>query len=422
MNIVGMKMERLMVIADDFTGALDTGVQFAQHGAITKVMTTARSMDSSLNSEIQVIVVNSETRHLSPEDAYKTVYRIASAGLRAGVGYFYKKTDSGLRGNIGAELSAVMDAVHADNLQFFPSFPKMNRTTVNGILNIDGLPVAESVFGKDLFEPVTKSSVKEIILSQTDKPVYEHTDVSTADSREGIHVFDSRSDADLSDGGASLGKKGLYLSAGCAGFAPVLAGILGLHGSPLPVPKLEAKLMVVCGSLNPVTVQQVTEAEQSGMHRLTLSAEQKVNPECFANDCGRLAEECMEVLRQSGCCIVDVGDSDCSSAAQYVQKHNLTVHDLRMNIATSLGAMARSVFDLGFDSTMMCIGGDTLQAIVEALGIFEITPICEIMQGVPLSVINYKGKEYHLLTKSGGFGNPDLLRRLFAMMSSRRSA
>lgn len=32
-------MVKLLIIADDFTGALDTGVKFAKQGAVTKVVT-----------------------------------------------------------------------------------------------------------------------------------------------------------------------------------------------------------------------------------------------------------------------------------------------------------------------------------------------------------------------------------------------
>ena len=32
-------MVKLLIIADDFTGALDTGVQFSAHGAVTSVIT-----------------------------------------------------------------------------------------------------------------------------------------------------------------------------------------------------------------------------------------------------------------------------------------------------------------------------------------------------------------------------------------------
>lgn len=34
----------LLIIADDFTGALDTGVQFAAYGAATRVMVKIRSI------------------------------------------------------------------------------------------------------------------------------------------------------------------------------------------------------------------------------------------------------------------------------------------------------------------------------------------------------------------------------------------
>ena len=32
-------MTQLLILADDFTGALDTGVQFASTGAVTRVIT-----------------------------------------------------------------------------------------------------------------------------------------------------------------------------------------------------------------------------------------------------------------------------------------------------------------------------------------------------------------------------------------------
>ena len=39
----------------------------------------------------------------------------------------------------------------------------MNRITRNGIHYIDGVPVHESVFGKDPFEPVADSYIPEIL-------------------------------------------------------------------------------------------------------------------------------------------------------------------------------------------------------------------------------------------------------------------
>ena len=126
-------MLKLLVIADDFTGALDTGVQFSSRGAKTKVITDPQ-YDLSLANELDVLVLDSETRHLASERAYEIVNnfvkRVVSRFSNINI---YKKTDSGLRGNIGSELSAAMDALNFDKMAFIPAFPAMNRVTKNSI-------------------------------------------------------------------------------------------------------------------------------------------------------------------------------------------------------------------------------------------------------------------------------------------------
>ena len=68
-------MVRLLIIADDFTGALDTGVQFAARGARTCVATDPAYDFSRADAEAQVLVLDAETRHLRPEAAYGVVFR-----------------------------------------------------------------------------------------------------------------------------------------------------------------------------------------------------------------------------------------------------------------------------------------------------------------------------------------------------------
>ena len=160
-------MVKLLIIADDFTGALDTGVQFSAHGAVTSVITDPAFDFTKVDSSIQVLVMDAETRHLEPEQAYSVVRKAVEHALAAGVCCIYKKTDSALRGNIGAELTAVLDAAGTDRLPFIPAFPKMNRITQNGVHLIDGVPVAESVFGRDPFEPVRHSRISDILHQQS---------------------------------------------------------------------------------------------------------------------------------------------------------------------------------------------------------------------------------------------------------------
>ncbi|RAZ93762.1 four-carbon acid sugar kinase family protein, partial [Klebsiella oxytoca] len=80
---------------------------------------------------------------------YQVVYETAKRAWGLGIPYMYKKTDSALRGNVGSELTAVLDATGSRSLHFFPAFPRMHRTTEDGIHYINGIPVHESVFGRD---------------------------------------------------------------------------------------------------------------------------------------------------------------------------------------------------------------------------------------------------------------------------------
>ena len=103
-------MVKLLIIADDFTGALDTGIQFKKRGISTQIFTKTRIEDNEIETDTEVLVIDSESRPLSKEEAYLEVQSIARWAISKGIGIIFKKTDSALRGNIGAELKAVADA------------------------------------------------------------------------------------------------------------------------------------------------------------------------------------------------------------------------------------------------------------------------------------------------------------------------
>jgi uncharacterized protein YgbK (DUF1537 family) len=63
---------------------------------------------------------------------------------------------------------------------------------------------------------------------------------------------------------------------------------------------------------------------------------------------------------------------------------------------------------------VLIIGGDTAFAVVAALGLPVITPIGEVVPGVPISRIG----NLLLITKAGGFGSTDVLRRIRALLDS----
>ena len=120
-------MTQLLILADDFTGALDTGVQFASTGAVTRVITGQSVSLEAYAGTCEVLVVDAETRHLTAGEASGIVGGYTTQAVELGIPFLYKKTDSALRGNVGAELAAMLKASGESQLPFLPAFPQMAR-------------------------------------------------------------------------------------------------------------------------------------------------------------------------------------------------------------------------------------------------------------------------------------------------------
>lgn len=435
-------MATLLIIADDFTGALDTGVKFAASGASVRVVTDYEYEFGRGGKRVQVLVMDAETRHIRDREAYERVYRIVKRAKEAGVRYIYKKTDSALRGNIGSELAAALDASGSQTLHFLPAFPKMGRTTKQGIHYIDGIPVQESVFGKDPFEPVTCSDIPEMIAKQSQVPVRVVTDGrvaeplqgagasrNAADGRDGadaqpmIVVYDADTDEALHSLAAALAKANqLTAVAGCAGMAETLPELLGLTGSAPVIPHFIPGFLVACGSVNPITRKQLDYAEQHGFRRIRLTPPQKLEPGYFETEVGRAKlRELIETVRESPLCILDTNDIPAggssgnqteSETMAYARIHGISMEELRVRIATTLGYLVRELVEGGVESTMLITGGDSLLGFMNQIQVYEMTPICEMAPGTVLSQFEIKGRTYEVISKSGGFGEEELLTEL----------
>ena len=160
-------MVKLLMIADDFTGALDAGIQFAKRGIDTQIFTGRELRKKDISDTAQVLVVDSETRPLAGDEAYQIVKRITENAVKLEIPFILKKTDSALRGNVGAELDAVMDGANEKQIYFIPAFPDINRITRKGIHYIDGELLENSAFGKDPFEPVKYSYIPDLLAVQS---------------------------------------------------------------------------------------------------------------------------------------------------------------------------------------------------------------------------------------------------------------
>lgn len=371
--------DRLFIVADDFTGALEVGAKFGGHGIATSVTTAMNFSDARWDSSTQAMVVDTETRHLPPGEAAARIFTWAKEACKNGFSRAYKKTDSTLRGNIASELEALLKAWPGSPLIYLPAYPAMGRTVRNGTLFVHGVPVAETDFAKDRLNPVRESHIPTLLRSQCSVPVFSIScEAAEQTATYGIYVCDAEADGQVAQIAAAFARSHkLRLAAGPAAFAGSLAAIMRPAQSPPALPRGRRTGLVVCGSLNQVSLQQVRLAAQSGF--------------AVAGPAG-----IPQRLVDSGWAILQIGDRTAETAFAFAERAGEVVCEI----------LGRSRPDV-----LVVLGGDTAYSIIRRLDVPSIQPLGEIMEGVPVCSVEAgpHSEGFVLITKAGGFSPPDAL-------------
>lgn len=181
-----------------------------------------------------VLAVDSGTRSMSASEA---VARVAAHTARLAAQDILDKTvDSTLRGHVRVELEACFRASGREKLVLAPAFPAAGRTTVGGIQFVDGVPVAETVYGRDPVHPARRSALADLV----------------PDSVSRVVMLDARTQAELDAKVAAQPDPETILWAGSPGMAGALARRLA--SPPGPVVAMGAaggEILVVVGTANP---------------------------------------------------------------------------------------------------------------------------------------------------------------------------
>lgn len=410
--VIAMKHTlKLVMIADDLTGSFDTGAGFEIRGA-TVGFTLLEELNSCATNT-DVVVIDTESRHDSPQTAYEKTARAARWASKHGAEHLYIKTDSGLRGNIGPALKAALDVTGSPAAAFAPAFPDMKRTTVNGRQLVGGVPVRQSVFGRDLFDPVTADTVRELI-EPHGIPVRELTPSGSWTgnlSCPAVWVFDAQTNEDLSLIAQRLKEQQgqLAVTAGCAAFAAALYTCLGLPDKPSATVALQPPLLVVCGSVSPITQAQILYGQKHGYTRKVIEPFTLISSRFWNGEEGRAWNESLrQELKKRGTLLIDTGFG---VRQEYIP--------LRGEIASRLGRLMRELILMpeSGERTPMVIGGDTLMGFLALLECPEVRLEGEVVRGVIIFSVQLGGRRVRLLSKSGGFGEKTLLKDISDSMT-----
>ena len=129
------------VLADDLTGAADCAIGFAKNGMVSDVLFEG---EAAAVSDAPVLAVDAASRPLPAAEAAQRHAAMLERHFRKGM-RLYKKLDSLLRGQPAAEIAATIRTLRVMGGPAFvvlaPAFPATGRTTVNGCVLVNGMPL-----------------------------------------------------------------------------------------------------------------------------------------------------------------------------------------------------------------------------------------------------------------------------------------
>ena len=236
---------RLFVSADDRTGALDTGAACAEAGLSTIVVPLERVSDGTIedSTDADCWIADTTSRHLVAAISRRRVVELHKAVRKtAPQAVFCHKLDSTLRGHWAAEVAGLVDA--GFRIGIVAAYPAAGRTSVDGVVLLDGVPVAETEFSRDPLNPVTRSRPADFL-----------ADVGVGEPE--ARIFDAVSEADMRAAARSCLADDRVL-VGTAGSIGAMARSLGLGSHWLPS-ALPRPIAFVCGSLHPMSRRQIAE-------------------------------------------------------------------------------------------------------------------------------------------------------------------
>lgn len=363
----------LRIITDDFTSMADGLAPFAACG-----FSTAALIRPETQAEAQVVSVDTDGRHLSADAACERVRHWSQRFSQADL--FVKQFDSTLRGHFVDECLAAMEAGGRSCLLVAPAFPSERRTTVDGVVYVNGEAVNKTAFGRDPRSPVLSADVRALfgcagrVLRLAKDPAEAENLVAQGSSV----VYDASVEAELD---ALVERFARYPNRWAGVLWSGSTGLLRAMARTFqPVPRISPVSVspamnpcIVVGSLHPASRAQLAALRS-------------------AIACDPAGELRVTVLASSA----TPGDPDAEAAALANEVKGALLND-------------------GCDALVVA-GGETSRATLESLSADGLQVLREVEPGVALSVVNIGGRRLPMIAKAGGFGDSELLVRCMKLL------
>lgn len=339
------------MVADDLTGALDAAAPFAARGLRTLVVLSPYGLETTsqaLLRDAEVVCINSASREIPAEEARRRVTAATTELMALSPSIVFKKVDSRLKGHIAVETGAMLRASGRARALVAPAIPDLGRVVVDG-----------AVTGKGVSTPI---------------PV--------ADSFGALPVTcpDTIDDADLAEAATEVASGAeAVLAVGARGLAQALAARFAARETavaPLPLPE---PTIVAIGSRDPITRAQIEVMMGTAAPQRVLAPNGRIGSRVTKSPLTLITAEPAEPVEPGPV----VADRFADGLAEI--------------IADAVPA------------SLLVSGGETAYAVLTRLGVNCVTLLGEALPGIPYASATIGGKQVVILTKSGGFGDPDAI-------------
>lgn len=413
-------MRRIGIIADDLTGANDSGVQLSRYGLKTSVRFDFSNEDTSSD---EAIVIDTDSRSIEKEEAYKRVRNAAKFLKENKFNIIYKKIDSTLRGNLGVEVDAVYDECKPDFVIIAPGYPKNGRKIEVGHLYLHGVLLNETEIANDPKCPVEDSFVSNVFQKQTSRKIGL---INKEEIRKGFDavkskmdyfsslqtpylLFDSETEEDL----ASIAKF-VYESEynviwlGSAGLANYLPELYNIKGNPLDmvIERNSDPILLVVGSVSSVTRKQLKVfLGHNKVIGVEINAPLLISEQTWKVEIAAALTKAKNAYKEGKhVAVYPTGDQEAIKEAQAIGRINgLTKTDVSNLIVQRLGHLTDKLLEHAAYKGIILTGGDTAKQVCTSIGVVGIQLIDEIETGVPIGKLIGRHTIY-AITKAGAFG------------------
>lgn len=411
---------KIGVIGDDFTGSSDIALMLAQGGMNTVQYVRTPSSPAAKTVEAGVISLKSRSCPVleAIDDSLSALNWLLDQGCEQIIFKYCSTFDSTPEGNIGPVIDALVEAISTtDPVVVCPAFPAAGRTIYQGHLFVFDQLLSESGLQNHPLTPMTDSDLRRWLSHQTTKAVG-HLPLNTlraGDARKHLQsealqgrqyvVCDIAADSDLKE--LAEATKGFKLLTGGSGIALGLPELYGKHATNDSIWVGEkGKSLALSGSCSGTTLSQVALHCENGGSHLSVDIQQLIDGEISAQQVINWACE------QTTLPLVSTSDTPEKVKAlqdEYGPERTATM------IENFFGDIATLAILQGF-SSLICAGGETSGAIVQALNIeaLEIGPMID--PGVP--ALRVSNQAITIALKSGNFGAPDFFAKACLVLSA----